>query len=81
MFSDMKEELQNGVQRHFTHNELAGVHVAAMNVIQLNSDSADPAEYRARLNHWKQRLQEAGAASWNVIVDPVEIPDYLQKLR
>lgn len=81
VFSDMHEDLPEGLTRHFTRHEFSGVHVAAMNVIQLRTDSDNPAEYHARLKHWKTRLLNAGAASWNLLVDPVEIPDFLRKLR
>lgn len=81
VFSDMQEDLQSGLHRKFDKNQFNGVNVAAMNVIQLKHDSADPAEFKSRLKHWNQRLKSAGAASWRVLLDPVDIPDYLQKLR
>jgi len=81
VFSDMKEELRSGLHRDFTSHQFDGIHVAAMNVIKLNGDSVDPAEYRARLEHWRQRLTAAGASSWDVIINPVDIPDYLGKVE
>lgn len=81
VFSDMKEELAQGVRRDFAGHQLDGINVAAMNVIQLDGDSMDPAEYRGRLEHWRMRLENAGASSWDVIVNPVDIPDYLEKIR
>lgn len=81
VFSDMKEELKSGLQRKFDSNQFDGIHVAAMNVIKLTGDSVDPAEYRDRLSQWQQRLTAAGAASWDVIVNPVDIPEYLDKQR
>jgi len=81
IFSDMKEELKKGLKRDFSDDQLQGIHVAAMNVIKLNADSADPAVYRQRLAGWQKRLMNAGASSWDVIVDPVKIPDYLDHLR
>lgn len=73
IFSDMKEELPRGVRRTLAKDELAGTAVLAMNVKRLAADSADPAAYRARLDGWGQRLVEAGAASWKVVLEPEEL--------
>lgn len=81
IFSDMREELQDGLRRDFSTDQLEGIHVAAMNVIKLNADSADPATYKQRLKEWESRLASADAASWQVIVDPVAIPGYIEELR
>ncbi|MBD3646018.1 MAG: hypothetical protein HUJ31_00900, partial [Pseudomonadales bacterium] len=81
IFSDMKEELQGGLNRNFSEDQLDGIHVAAMNVIKLNADSVDPATYRQRLLDWETRLAGANAASWHVIVDPIAIPEYIEELR
>lgn len=81
IFSDMKEELQDGLVRDFSEDQLEGMHIAAMNVIKLNADSVDPAIYRQRLQDWEQRVKHANAGSWQVIVDPVKIPEYIEQLR
>ncbi|GIX21643.1 MAG: hypothetical protein KatS3mg121_0426 [Gammaproteobacteria bacterium] len=81
VFSDMKEEIQPGLKRELPPGSLAGVHVAALNVIKLDADSADPARYRARLDRWAERLAAAGAASWTVLLDAVKIPEYLRGLE
>lgn len=81
IFSDMREELQAGLTRDFSETEFEGMDVAAMNVIKLNADSADPAVYRDRLDEWERKVTESGARSWSIIVDPVKIPDYIQQLK
>lgn len=81
VFSDMKEELQPGVKRDFAEDEFENIHVAAMNVIKLNADSADPTVYRSRLEQWKNRTLEAGASSWEVFNDSVRIPEFIENLR
>ncbi len=81
VFSDMREELQDGLNRRFSEGQLNGIHIAAINVIKLDSDSADPAVYRERLQDWETRLETASAASWRLIVDPIKIPEYIQNLR
>jgi hypothetical protein len=60
---------------------LAGIHVAAVHVIKLERDNLEPAEYRGRLNDWKARVEAAGAASWRVILDPAQVPEYLESMR
>lgn len=81
IFSDMKEELQDGLVRDFSEDQLEGMHIAAMNVIKLDADSVDPAIYRQRLQDWDRRVKQANAGSWQVIVDPVKIPAYIEQLR
>lgn len=81
IFSDMKEELQPGSKRQFSENEFEGIDIAAMNVIKLNADSADPAVYRKRLEQWEQTVTDSGALSWSNIVDPVKIPEYIRQLK
>ena len=81
IFSDMKEELPGGVKRKFKPDEFAGIHIAAMNVIKLNKDSADPELYRKRLAQWKKKLDNAGAKSWNNIIDSKKIPEFIDSIK
>lgn len=81
VFSDMREELPSGVRRVFDRGDLDGIHVAAVHVIKLERDNLEPAEYRGRLTDWKARVEAAGAASWTVILDPAQVPDYLESMR
>lgn len=81
VFSDMREELPAGVQRIFDRGDLEGIHVAAVHVIKLHRDNLEPAQYRGRLTDWKARVEAAGAASWTVILDPAQVPGYLEALR
>lgn len=81
VFSDMKEELKPGTVRDFADDEFKGINVAAMNVIKLDADSADPTQYRERLDKWEKRVKKAGALSWEVFNDSVHIPEFLEKLR
>ncbi len=81
VFSDMKEELKPNLKRQFAADEFENIHVAAMNVIKLNADSANPKVYRDRLSEWEERILNAGAHSWGVFNDSARIPDYIQQLR
>jgi len=81
LFSDMKEELKPGTTREFAKDEFDGIDIAAMNVIKLNADSADPKVYRDRLDHWEKKVTAAGAKSWSVILDAINVPDYVEQLR
>ena len=81
IFSDMREELPAGVSRDFHPGDLEGVHVAAVNVIKLQRDNVEPAGYRSRLTDWKTRVEAAGAASWTVMLDPAQVPGYLETMH
>ena len=81
IFSDMKEELQAGLSRDFSKEEFKDMHISAMNVIKLGQDSSNPEVYRSRLSAWEKRVTDAGAASWNTIIDPTKIPEYIENLK
>lgn len=81
VFSDMQEDLKKGLKREFKREEFKGIHIAALNVIKLKKDSVDPEEYRSRLRTWEKKLLARGAATWEVILDPVRIPEYFDGLR
>ena len=67
IFSDLKEDLQEGYVRDFTMT-FTDVEVIAMNVTKLNSDNVDPRECLDRLAAWEARVQQGGG-SWRVIND------------
>jgi hypothetical protein len=67
IFSDLKEDLEEGYVREFDL-ELAGFDVIALNVTKLRSDNIDPREYLTRLEHWQGRVEKAGG-EWRVIND------------
>lgn len=67
IFSDLKEDLEEGYVREFDL-ELAGFDVIALNVTKLRSDNIDPREYLTRLEDWKGRVEKAGG-EWRVIND------------
>ncbi|HSM31722.1 MAG TPA: VWA domain-containing protein [Woeseiaceae bacterium] len=67
IFSDLKEDLEEGYVREFDL-ELAGFDVIALNVTKLRSDNIDPREYLARLEAWQGRVEKAGG-EWRVIND------------
>ena len=67
IFSDLKEDLQEGYVRDFTMT-FTDVDVVAMNVTKLRSDNRDPREYLDRLQNWENRVQQAGG-QWRVIND------------
>ncbi len=81
VFSDMREELKEGFKRNFDENEFEGINIAAMNVIKLSPDSSDPKLYRDRLASWEKRVLKSGANAWEVIIDPLKIPEYIERLR
>lgn len=80
-FSDMLEELPPGVARRFDDNELKDMRVLAMNVKRLKSDSAKPAQYRARLAEWEHTVKAKGSPEWQVILEPERLAGYLDGLR
>ncbi len=67
IFSDLKEDLEEGYVREF-ELELAGFDVIALNVTKLRSDNIDPREYLSRLEDWRGRVEKAGG-EWRVIND------------
>ena len=74
IFSDLKEDLDEGYVRDFIV-ELEGFEVVALNVTKLRSDNIDPREYLERLEGWRARV-EAEGGTWRVINDM----DHLQGL-
>jgi hypothetical protein len=67
LFSDLKEDLQEGYVRDIPI-PLDGFEVVALNVTKLTSDNIDPREYLARLEMWRQRVEQEGG-TWRVIND------------
>ena len=67
IFSDLKEDLEEGYVRDITF-ELDGFEVIALNVTKLRSDNVDPREYLSRLNDWQTRVEKSGG-EWRVIND------------
>ncbi len=67
IFSDLKEDLEEGYVREFDL-ELGGFEVIALNVTKLRSDNIDPREYLGRLENWQGRVEKAGG-QWRVIND------------
>lgn len=74
IFSDLKEDLQEGYVRDFPMT-FADVDVVAMNVTKLRTDNVDPREYLDRLADWERRVEQSGG-QWRVINDL----DRLEKL-
>ena len=68
IYSDLKEDLQEGYVRDGIPLEFDGFDVVALNVTKLRSDNVDPREYLARLEAWKKRVEEGGG-TWRVIND------------
>ncbi|HEX2139462.1 MAG TPA: VWA domain-containing protein [Woeseiaceae bacterium] len=67
IFSDLKEDLQDGYVRDIEF-ELDGFEVIALNVTKLRSDNIDPREYLTRLSSWQERVEKSGG-DWRVIND------------
>ena len=81
VFSDMKEELPSGVVRNFAKDEFDGIDIAAMNVIKLTKDSANPEIYRKRLRKWDERVIDSGAKSWNTLIDATKIQEFIYNVK
>jgi hypothetical protein len=67
IFSDLKEELEEGYVRDLEF-QLDGFNIIALNVTKLRSDNVDPREYLTRLDEWQARVETSGG-SWRVIND------------
>jgi hypothetical protein len=67
IFSDLKEDLQDGYVRDISF-DLDGFEVIALNVTKLRSDNVDPREYLTRLSDWQTRVEKSGG-EWRVIND------------
>ncbi|HLT91087.1 MAG TPA: VWA domain-containing protein [Woeseiaceae bacterium] len=67
IFSDLKEDLQEGYVRDI-ELDLDGFDVIALNVTKLRSDNVDPREYLGRLADWQTRVEKSGGR-WRVIND------------
>lgn len=73
IFSDLKEDLQEGYVRDLPL-ALDGVKVIALNVTKLRSDNINPREYMERLEAWRARV-ENGGGTWRVLNDLERIED------
>ena len=67
IFSDLKEDLQEGYVRDISL-ELDGFSVIALNVTKLRSDNINPREYLERVSDWQNLVEKAGG-KWRVIND------------
>jgi hypothetical protein len=67
IFSDLEEDLQEGLIRDFEY-DMPNTAVIALNVTKLGSDNVDPKRYQQRLAEWQQRVEEAGG-QWAVVND------------
>lgn len=67
IFSDLKEDLQDGYVRDIAI-DLEGFEIVALNVTKLRSDNVDPREYLDRLEMWRSKVEKSGG-NWRVIND------------
>jgi hypothetical protein len=81
VFSDLREDLPAGARRGMRSNEFAGVHLVAMNVKRLGTDSADPESYRLRIESWRDRVEGAGGAGWQIVMDASKLGGVIEGLR
>jgi hypothetical protein len=81
VLSDMRADLPPGARREFDEREFAGVQVVAVNVKHLESDNADPEQFRARLATWERDVTGAGAAGWRTVMDAQKLAPYLAEIR
>ncbi len=76
IFSDLVEDLSLDIIRERLPS-LEGIDVIAANVIKLRSDNRNPEKYFRRLQQWEHMILKAGAKSWRVVDDPMQLADYL----
>lgn len=74
IFSDLKEELDEGYNRKIAL-ELKNFEVVAINVTKLRSDNYNPEEYLKRLDTWQAKIV-SGGGKWKVTNDM----DQLEKI-
>lgn len=74
IFSDLKEELDEGYNRKIPL-ELKNFEVVAINVTKLRSDNYNPEEYLRRLDTWQAKIT-SGGGNWKVTNDM----DQLEKI-
>lgn len=67
LFSDLREELEEGYSRDI-RLRLEGYEVVALNVVKLRSDNRDPQRYLDRLERWRERVESNGG-KWRVVND------------
>ncbi len=67
IFSDLKEELEDGYIRDIEF-DLTGFDIIALNVTKLRSDNVDPREYLTRLENWRKKVERSGG-NWKVVND------------
>jgi hypothetical protein len=67
IFSDLKEDLAKGYVREVPL-DLEGFEVVALNVTKLRSDNYDPREYMARVEAWRDKVEDSGGR-WRMIND------------
>jgi len=67
IFSDLKEDLDKGYVRDVPL-DLKGFEVVALNVTKLRTDNFNPKEYLARVDTWKEKVEQGGGR-WRMIND------------
>jgi hypothetical protein len=67
IFSDMEQDLDKGYVRNIDV-PFKGFQVIALNVVKLRKDNYDPREYMARLEAWKEKVEQSGG-EWRVVND------------
>lgn len=65
LLSDLDEDLPPQLERDGPL-KLNGTEVIAVNVIRREGDNIDPANYRQRVTHWQQRVEQDGG-QWQLI--------------
>ncbi len=81
IFSDLQEELPDGVRRRMRDDELTDIQLVALNVKRLDHDAVNPEVFRARLAGWESRVTAAGGTSWRMLMDASKLPGLLADMR
>jgi len=78
VFSDMQEDLPEGLVRSFRESEFGGVRIAVVNTKRLVADQRDPESYRRRLDEWRDKIMQCGAVSFDVYMGPDKIRTFME---
>ncbi len=65
----------------FADDEFKGIDIAAMNVIKLKKDSANPEVYRKRMRKWDELFTKSGANSWTTLLDATKIEEFIYSVK
>jgi hypothetical protein len=81
IFSDLEEDLPDGVRRELGPTEFEGVELMAVNVKRLQRDGRNPDVFRRRLTSWRERVAASRARGWRTVQDETRLAEVLAEVR